>query len=148
MNLYQQMTIKHQNEFNQFPMFFAYNDKQFAEGMKKLGLNQTDTDKVYRFNGVGFYRKSDSDKLKEMLGRHDKELTDAIESDESLDGFVYQMFYYELSNHEFVVTGDVDEALDAVGLTYSEVCNNEHLNNCLIKACFDIIEENANGANN
>jgi len=34
------------------------------------------------------------------------------------------MFYYELSNHEYVITYNVMDALDALGLTIEEVNNN------------------------
>jgi len=38
MNSYLELKEKHQKEVNEFPMFFAFNDKQFKEGMKKFGL--------------------------------------------------------------------------------------------------------------
>ena len=55
---YLELKWKHQKEFNEFPMFFAFNRKQFDEGMKTLGLKPNQTNKVYSFDGGGFYRKS------------------------------------------------------------------------------------------
>lgn len=37
-NQYQEMRNRQQAEVNAFPMFFAFNKQQFAEGMRKLGL--------------------------------------------------------------------------------------------------------------
>ena len=39
-NQYQEMRNRQQAEVNAFPMFFAFNKQQFAEGMRKLGLSQ------------------------------------------------------------------------------------------------------------
>ena len=36
-NPYQEMRNRQQAEVNAFPMFFAFNKQQFAEGMRKLG---------------------------------------------------------------------------------------------------------------
>lgn len=35
---YVQMKERHQKEVNEFPMMWAFNNDQFAQGMKKLGL--------------------------------------------------------------------------------------------------------------
>ena len=43
---YLELKWKHQKEFNEFPMFFAFNRKQFDEGMKTLGLKPNQTNKV------------------------------------------------------------------------------------------------------
>ena len=37
-NQYQEMRNRQQAEINAFPMFFAFNKQQFAEGMRTLGL--------------------------------------------------------------------------------------------------------------
>ena len=35
MNAYQEMITRHQAEFNSFPMFFAFSQQQFDDGMQK-----------------------------------------------------------------------------------------------------------------
>ena len=42
-----------------------------------------------------------------------------------IDGtaYLFQMFRYELANHEYNYTGDAEETLDALGLTYGDVNN-------------------------
>lgn len=133
MNTYKEMKEKHQKEVNEFPMFFAFSKKNFEEGMKKLGLNPTDTDKIYKFgNTGGFYCKKDAQKLHDMFAKQDKELKDAIASD---DKFIEDMFNYELSNHEYVITCDFSDALSALGLTIEEVNKDERLKQALDRAC-------------
>lgn len=81
---YVQMKERHQKEVNEFPMMWAFNNDQFAQGMKKLGLQETDTDKIYRIAPGGFIRKTDADKLDEMFTRHTKERKEAMAAD--IDG--------------------------------------------------------------
>ena len=123
-NRYREMKQRHQNEVNAFPMAFAFSQKQFEEGMRSLGLEPDDTDKVYGLPGTGgFYRRSDADALHEMFGRHEKELKEAMQDEQ----FVFEAFDYELGNHEFIVTGDVEDAVNALGLTIDEVNENPKL---------------------
>ena len=122
MNRYLALKNKHEKEVNAFPMFFAFSDKQFEDGMAKFGLKPDETDKIYKFgNTGGFYRRTDSKKLKEMLIRHTAEMQQAIEEDLTGDEFIYDMFNYELSNHEYCITWDLAPTLDCLGLTLEEV---------------------------
>lgn len=141
MNAYAEMKKQHQQEVNDFPMFFAFSDKQFAEGMKTLGLEPEDTDKIYSLRGTGgFYRKSDSEKLHGMFDRHEKELKDAIEADQTGEGFIYQMFDYELANHEYGYTRDCGPAFNALGLTVEEIRADKRLMHGLNKARKEQVE--------
>ena len=122
MNKYKQMKDRHSKEIHAFPMFFAFNDQQFAEGMKKLGLAPTDTKKIYRFGSTGgFYRKTDSEELKSMLLRHSLEMDEAIAEDTTGEGFIYDMFLYELANHEYCITMDYEDTFCSLGLTAEEI---------------------------
>lgn len=76
-NQYQEMRNRQQAEINAFPMFFAFNKQQFAEGMRTLGLSLSDTCQMCSIFGGGYCRKSDAAKLDKMLARHRKELEDA-----------------------------------------------------------------------
>ena len=133
MNDYKKMKEKHQKEINEFPMFFAFNNKQFDEGMKKLGLDPSEEDKIYKLGGTGgFYRKTDATKLNEMFKRHEEEMRKAMAED---DDFIFEMFNYELSNHEYIYTQDVTDTLNSLGLTVDEVKNDKRLIDALQKAC-------------
>jgi hypothetical protein len=70
-----------------------------------------------------------------MFDRHEKELADAIADDETGDGFICEMFMYELSNHEYTYTDELDDTFDALGLTEDEVYANPALRRGLDKAC-------------
>lgn len=125
MNEYIELRNRQREEINAFPMFFAFSDKQFYEGMKKLGLKPTDTKKVCRLGNLGgFLRKSDTQKFHDMLARHDKEMSDAIASDTTGEGFIFDMFSYELANHEYCITYDPEPVLVACGLTAKEIQEN------------------------
>lgn len=141
MNAYRELKEKQQAEVNAFPMFFAFSQSQFDEGMKKLGLEPDETDKIYKLgNTGGFYRKSDSKALHDMFDRHDKETEDAIAADETGEGFIADMFSYELSNHEYGYTRDVEPALMALGLTLDEINADQRLVHGLHKAHKEEIE--------
>lgn len=135
MNRYLELKQKHQDEVNKFPMAFAFNKRQFEEGMKKLGLEPTDTDKVYRLGGTGgFYKKTDAEALHGMFKRHSTEMQQAIDSDETGEGFIFEMFDYELGNHEYTYTNTIEDAINALGLTPDDIRSNERLQNGLRKA--------------
>lgn len=134
MNRYADLKRCQQEEFNAFPMQYAFSHQQFAEGMAALGLAPTDTDKIHMAPGGGFYRREDGPRLKEMMDRFDRELQEAIADDRTGDGFIYEMFLYELESHEYGYTGDPEEALDALGYTWEQVQEDAKLLNGFSKA--------------
>ena len=137
MNRYADLKQRQQEEFSAFPMQFAFNDRQFVEAMAALELSPTDTDKVYKAPG-GIYRREDGPRLKAMMDRFDRELQEAIAGDETGDGFIYEMFLYELDNHEFGYTMDRSDTLDALGYTAEEVLGNPRLKRGIEKAVTEI----------
>jgi hypothetical protein len=137
-NLYKELKSKQGQEVNNFPMFFAFSTEQFAEGMKKLDLEPTDTDKICSTYGGGYIKKVDSDSLHKMFDNHSKEMKENIENDLTGEGFIYDMFYYELCNHEYGYTYEIDATLDSLDLTIGDINNNEILRKALKKACEDI----------
>jgi hypothetical protein len=121
MNSYRELTAKHEKEVNEFPFMWAFNKKQFEEGMARLGLAPTDTDKIYSIGSGGYIRKTDSDALAAMMDRHTAERQAAIAADTTGEGFILDMFVYELDNHEYCITWDLEPTLDALGLTLDEI---------------------------
>ena len=117
MNKYTSLKSKHQKEVDAFPFGFAFNQKQFDEMMEKFGLTPDDTDKIYKIGGGGYIRKTDSEAMNEMFERHEAERKAAMQDDE----YLYEMFNYELANHEYCITYDLSDTLDALGLTMDEV---------------------------
>ena len=134
MNKYRELKEKQGKEVNEFPMMFAFSNKQFAEGMEKLGLKENETNKLLSIGAGGFIRKSDRKAFDDMFVRQEKELKKAIEEDLTGEGFIYNMFNYELGNHEYCITWELDETLNTLGLTMEEINSNENLLHGLKKA--------------
>lgn len=141
-NLYLTLKQKHSEDVNGFPMFFAFSDKQFNEALEKWGIpRKKASEALTRIPGGGFVRKEDGPKLLNMLNRHEQEMKDAMNHEETGKTFIYEMFRYELANHEYGYTRDVEPTLDALGLTWDEVKNNPKLAAGLEKARMDLLKE-------
>ena len=138
MNRYADLKQRQQAEFAAFPMQFAFSDQQFAEGMAALGLSPTDTGKIYKAPGGGFYRREDGPRLEAMMERFDRELAEAIAADGTGEGFIYEMFLYELDAHEYGYTMDTEEALDALGYTAKQILGDPRLKRGIEKAATEI----------
>lgn len=130
-NQYQELRDKHQKEFDEFPIGFAFSDKQFKEQMEKLGLTVDDEDKVVGIGAGGFIRKDDVEKFKEMNTRHRAEEEEAIKNDTTGEGYIKDMFDYELANHEYGYTYDLTDTLDSLGLSMEDIQKDEKLKNGL-----------------
>lgn len=118
MSKYTELKSKHQAEVDAFPFGFAFNQKQFEEMMTKWGLAPDDTDKIHSIGGGGYVRKSDSEAMHKMFARHELERKMARKHG---DDYLFEMFNYELANHEYCITYELDDTLDALGLTIDEI---------------------------
>lgn len=127
---YKQMKERQQKEFNSLPIMFAFNNEQFEEGMRSLGLEPTDTDKIYKLCPGGFYKREDSEKVVGQLDKAAKEMKEALQDEE----FATDAFRYELANHEYCITMDVTDAVHAVGLSMEEVEDSQMLSRALKNA--------------
>lgn len=138
METYQELKKRQEQETNAFPFGFAFSTSQFKEMMEKWGLTVNDTDKIYSIGMGGYVQKKDSDAMHQMMARHKKELQDAIDADTAGDGFVKQMFLYELANHEFGYTGDLEETLDALNISSKDLEQHENLKSGLMLAISEV----------
>lgn len=134
MNKYTELKDSQQEEINAFPLGAAFSNKQFAEMMNKWGLTENDTDKIYSIGGGCYIRKSDHTTFHEMLDRHEKERKDAIAADTTGNGYIYDMFYSELANHEYCITFDLEDTIYALGLSVDEINADNRLLRGLNKA--------------
>lgn len=130
MSKYTELKAKHQAEVNSFPFGFAFNQSQFDEMMKKWDLKPTDIREILSIGGGGYIRRADADAMHEMLARHESELKGAMQDYD----FAFEAFSYELSNHEYCITGELDDTLDALGLTIDEINANPMLADALKRA--------------
>ena len=134
MNKYQELKTRQEKEMNAFPLGACFSKQQFEEMMKNWGLTTTDTDKIYSVGGGCYIRKSDHSAFHEMLKRFEKERSEAIAADTTGEGFIYDMFLSELANHEYCITYDLDETLDALHLTIEQINADKRLLHGLQKA--------------
>lgn len=132
---YAEMKARQQTEWNDFPMAFALNDNQFTEGMRRLGLAPSEADQIVSIGAGGFIRKADEGSYRDMLQRHRMEREAAMAADKTGNGYLLEMFFCELSNHEYGYTRDIEPALMALGLSWDDICGDEKLWYAFEKAC-------------
>ena len=136
MNQYNEMKARHQEEVNSFPMKFAFGQEQLAAALAEWGLTANDMDKVTSIYGCGdILLKKDVAAWEAMCKRHKQEMDDTIAADKTGDGFIFDMFDAELSNHEYGYTRDPYDALAALGLSYIDVYKDARLIHGFEKAC-------------
>lgn len=111
------------NEGFKGTVFFAFSEEQFKEGMAEIGAKSEK--ELYRMPGGGFYKKMDSPKIKQLF-------SDAVKIQKAAlkDGgveFAADMFSEELANHEYGLTRDLRDTLDAIGIEPEEIWQDEAL---------------------
>lgn len=144
MNEYQEMMDRQQQEVNALPLGFAFGQKQFDEMMRSWGLHpERDIKKIYSIGAGSYIQKKDAELLRQMSAQHRQELTAAVKADTTGDGFIFQMFYYELASHEYGYTGEAEDALDALGYTLEQVQADQRLCRGFERACKKIMKEDA-----
>lgn len=141
MNKYKELKNKHQEEVNNFSMFFAFNEKQFLQGCSQLGIDPRRKDLLITIGQGGFMLKTDYPKFEEMINRHADEMQAAIDEDKTGEGFIKDMFRYELVNHEYSYTRDISDAIYALDLTIDDINKSEKLIKGLHLAVAEALEE-------
>jgi hypothetical protein len=112
---YQELETRQQNELNAFEhIFFAFSNKQFEEGLKRLDTN---TKSIFSMGGGGYVLKSHAKDLDELFTRHKQELKENRKSRKNL----LESLVYQLRNHEFCITYDVTDALESLGLALVDI---------------------------
>lgn len=129
---YQEMKSTHEKELNQLNMGFAFSDKQFDEMMEEWGLDpEKDLDKIVRLNvSGGFLQKKDLPEYRAFWDRYDAENKLFKKQQKNL----VEMLVSELANHEYCITGDLEETLNACGFDKKDYLENESLRKAVKKA--------------
>lgn len=141
MTKYEEIREKHQKEVNEFPIGFAFSDQQFEEQMKKLGLEPNQTNEVVSIGGGGFIKKKDIESFEAMFKKHSDEIKKEIAKDKTGEGFIKEMFQFELANYEFDYTHELEPTLEALNLTKKQIRENKALKNGLLLAINSIDTE-------
>lgn len=119
MNKYAELKNKLQKEFDEFPFGFAFSNEQFEKMKEELGVK--DNSELISIGAGGFIRKTDEKALDELINGKEKRMKEAIASDPTGEGFIKDMFLYELANHEYCITYELDDTLYALDLTLEEI---------------------------
>lgn len=118
MKNYREMKKQHQEELNKFEgIFWAFDNRQFAEGMAKIGLKPEETKQILSIGRGGYMLKTRFADFDEMLARHKAEMKQMRKDSKIL----LEALVIELKNHEYCITYDTKDALNALNLTADQV---------------------------
>lgn len=140
METYTEMKNRHQEEVNALPLHFAFSRDRYRDLLEEMGISEEEAKNgaIMGIGGGGFIKASDKDLVIGTFERiHDEEQA-AIAADTTGNGFIYQMFLYELINHEYCYTQDLTETLEILNITDADLENNEALRHGLEKALTEI----------
>lgn len=82
--------------------------------------------------------KRDQEAYVEMMKRHANEQEAALAADKTGDGYILDMFRYELGNHEYGYTMDPSDTLDVLGYTLEDIEADPRLKHGLERAMREI----------
>lgn len=136
---YEEMKKAHQDDYNAFPLGFAFNKVQFNEMMENWGLNpETDLNKISMLpQNIGYIRKADIPAFEEMLEKHKQEKITFKEKQSNIKA----MLLNEMINHEYVISGDLAEVLEAVGYTMDDYAKSPTLQKAVNEARTDYLSK-------
>lgn len=114
---YLDLQKRHQKELEEFPIAYAFNDKQLEEALEKLGATKEECVSVFGHGDI--VKRTDAKRLIKMLERQTKELREKMKEDKE---FAYEAFLYEMDNHEYAInlSGDED-VLDCLNLNWDMI---------------------------
>ena|SRR5690554_2777140 len=141
MSKYLELKNNNQKQFDKFAnkhiyWIFAFSSKEFDDELKKHDLTKND---IISIGAGGFIKKEHKSLyLKEMNRLHDNDAFKQIIYD---DIEVKKAFIYELANHEYCITYNVDDALDALGITIEEIKKDPRLKKLLKEAIEQYLQE-------
>lgn len=125
MNKYVELKNKLQKEFDEFPFGFAFSQEQFEKMKEELGVKENN--ELISIGAGGYIRKSDEKALDDLINGKELRMKEAINQDKTGEGFIKDMFLYELANHEYCITYELEDTLNALDLTYEDVINDDRL---------------------
>jgi hypothetical protein len=129
---YQELKKKLQDRYNKFLEengFFAFGREQFEEGKKKINIPNNED--IISIGMGGYIKKTAIEEYKKMIVETTDEELEWLKDHENLK----QAIWYELGNHEYQYTEEIDDTLDALALPeeYWKDPKNLELLNAVIK---------------
>lgn len=115
---YVELKEKQSSRLNNFEgIFYAFSNNQFDDGMKKIGLDKSEIDKIYSL-GVGCYvLKTRLEDFKLLVSTFEIEMKSFLSDKDNL----LDALDYELSNYEFIYSCDPTNALDALSIKKEDI---------------------------
>lgn len=101
---YLDLKKRQQKEFEDFPIAYAFNDKQLEEALAKLGATKEECVSVFGHGDI--VKRENADLFIEMLERHTDEIKQRLIEDVE---FAEAAFLYEMDNHEYAINWSADE---------------------------------------
>lgn len=114
-NVYKIWSEESQADFDKLPIKWAFTDEKFKEIMQEWGLSENDTDKICNIGYGGIMRKSDLALLTEHTKKFD------LENKKQDKRFFVDMLLYELNNHEYGYTRDLEDTLFACQISAKDL---------------------------
>lgn len=141
MSKYLKLKNNNQKQFNEFAnkyiyWIFAFSSKEFDDELKKHGLTK---DGIISIGAGGFIKKEHKELYLKEINRLDND--DAFKQVKDDDVEVKKAFMYELANHEYCITYNVGDALDALGITVEEIKKDPRLKKLLKEAINEYMQE-------
>jgi len=129
---YEELKAKHQQEVNDLPIYFAFGNEQLEKLTQELGFKDQDEllKNVFTIGAGSIILNKDKDKVFNTFLEHDKAMLKAFENDE----FLLSAFEYELANHEYIITYEIEPTLCALGIKLTEYQTNERYKNIMQQA--------------
>jgi hypothetical protein len=114
---YLDLRKRHQKEFEDFPIAYAFNDEQLKEALEKLGATKEECVTVFGHGDI--VKRENAKALVELLDRQQDELIRHLLDDVE---FAEEAFLYEMDNHEYAINYSGDEdVLDCFGITFEKI---------------------------
>ena len=114
---YVELKDRQMKELNEFPIAYAFDEKQLEEALKKLDATKEECVTIFGHGDI--VKKEDAPKFLQMLQRHTIEVQEALVADKD---FAVEAFLYEMDNHEYAINYDGDgDVLGCFGLDEEEV---------------------------
>ena len=120
-------------------MYFAFGDRQFNELREKLGFETEEEmlKNVFTLGAGSIILKKDKELVMNTFEQNSKEMEKAMKDDD----FLLSAFEYELGNHEYIITYEIDETLDALGITPEEYSNSDRMKRIMKQAKINYLNE-------
>jgi hypothetical protein len=107
---YRDFKKEQQDKVDNFPIIFAYSNKQLDEGKLKLGIK--DNKELVSIGAGGYLKKTDRKSFDELFNQLEVDKVNWFKNSDNL----FNALVYELNNHEYCITGDATDTLESLGL--------------------------------